>query len=59
MIVKKILLVFAICLFVGNVFAQTQKFDVMTFTPPKGWTAGQNGTAKTFPQLIKPQENSA
>ncbi len=35
-------------MFAGNVIAQTQKFDVMTYTPPKGWTAGQNGQAKTF-----------
>jgi hypothetical protein len=33
--------------------AQTQKFDVMTYTAPKGWTAGQNGTAKTFTTIDK------
>jgi hypothetical protein len=33
--------------------AQTQKFDVMTYTPPKGWTAGQNGTAKSFTTIDK------
>jgi hypothetical protein len=36
------------------IFAQTQKFDVMTYTPPKGWTAGQNGSAKTFTTIDKP-----
>jgi hypothetical protein len=35
------------------IFAQTQKFDVMTYTPPKGWTAGQNGTAKSFTTIDK------
>jgi hypothetical protein len=35
------------------IFAQTQKFDVMTYTPPKGWTAGQNGSAKTFTTIDK------
>jgi hypothetical protein len=33
--------------------AQTQKFDVMTYTPPKGWTVGQNGQAKTFTTIDK------
>lgn len=36
-----------------SIFAQTQKFDVMTYTPPKGWTAGQNGSAKTFTKMDK------
>jgi hypothetical protein len=36
-----------------TIFAQTQKFDVMTYTPPKGWTAGQNGTAKIFSTVDK------
>jgi hypothetical protein len=38
-------------------FAQTQKFDVMTYTPPKGWTVGQNGQAKTFTTVDKTAGN--
>jgi hypothetical protein len=37
----------------ATTFAQTQKFDVMTYTPPKGWTAAQNGSAKTFTTVDK------
>jgi hypothetical protein len=50
---KKIILLCAICLFAGSVFAQTQKFDVMTYTAPKGWKAGQNGSAKVFSTVDK------
>lgn len=43
----------AILIVYNSTIAQTQKFDVMTFTPPKGWTAGQNGQAKTFTTIDK------
>jgi hypothetical protein len=36
---KQILLILLFVLNSMLIFAQTQKFDVMTFTPPKGWEA--------------------
>jgi hypothetical protein len=50
---KLITLLTAILWLSISTFAQTQKFDVMTYTPPKGWTAGQNGQAKTFTTVDK------
>jgi hypothetical protein len=51
---KKLLIITIIAFNAITIFAQTQKFDVMTYTPPKGWTAGQNGSAKTFTTIDKP-----
>lgn len=34
---KKILLLCFVCVWTGNIFAQSQTFDLTTFTPPKGW----------------------
>jgi hypothetical protein len=50
---KRIPLILLFALNSMFIFAQTQKFDVMTYTPPKGWTAGQNGQAKTFTTVDK------
>jgi hypothetical protein len=50
---KKLLIITVIAFNALSIFAQTQKFDVMTYTPPKGWAAGQNGSAKTFTTIDK------
>ncbi len=34
---KKIILLCALCAFIGNTFAQKETFDVTTYTIPKGW----------------------
>ena len=34
---KKILLLCFVCMWMGKIFAQSQTFDLATFTPPKGW----------------------
>jgi hypothetical protein len=50
---KKIISILVIVFAAIPSFAQSQKFDVMTFTPPKGWTQAQNGNAKTFTTIDK------
>jgi hypothetical protein len=34
---KKILLLCFVCVWMGKIFAQSQTFDLATFTPPQGW----------------------
>ena len=49
-------LIFAIAAILSAIIVvngQTQKFDVMTFTPPKGWTQQQNSNAKVFSTVDK------
>ncbi len=47
-------LVFTILLLTAfSTFAQTQKFDVMTYTPPKGWTLQKNDNAKVYSTMNK------
>ncbi len=45
---KKTILLFALCAFVGNSFAQKQTFDITTFTPPKGWKKQATETSIQF-----------
>jgi hypothetical protein len=45
---KKLLIITVIAFNALSIFAQTQKFDVMTYNAPKGWTQKDNGTAKMF-----------
>ncbi len=50
---KRTAFIILILLFSISAFAQTQKFDVMTYTPPKGWTQRQSGSVKTFSIIDK------
>ncbi len=50
---KKIQIIAIICFNAISIFAQTQKFDVMTYTPPKGWTLQKNDNAKVYSTMDK------
>lgn len=47
---KKTILLCALCVFVGNAFAQKETFDITTFTPPPGW---KKQAAESAVQLSK------
>ena len=50
---KKLLIIAIIIFNVSFVFAQTQKYDIMTYTPPKGWTVQNGDNAKVFTKIDK------
>jgi hypothetical protein len=51
--IKLFTFIFMVAAISQTISAQTQKFDVMTYTAPKGWTASQKGTAKMFSTVDK------
>lgn len=48
---KKILLFIICCVITAISFAQKQTFDLITFTPPKGWIKNIDGTVLTFTKV--------
>ncbi len=50
---KKLLIIAIIAFNATSIFAQTQKFDIMTFTPPNGWTVQNGDNAKVFTKIDK------
>lgn len=50
---KKLLIITIIIFNVSFAFAQTQKFDIMTFTPPKGWESVPDDTLKVYGKVDK------
>jgi len=50
---KKLLILTIIIFNVSSAFAQTQKYDIMTYTPPKGWTVQNGDNAKVFTKIDK------
>jgi hypothetical protein len=52
-IILKLLTIAFIAINAMSIFAQTQKFDIMTYTPPKGWKAEANENAKIYTKIDK------
>jgi hypothetical protein len=50
---KKLLIITIIALNALSVFAQTQKYDIYSYTPPKGWEAQNGSSAKVFTKIDK------
>lgn len=50
---KKLLIITIIAFNAISAFAQTQTFDIMTFTPPKGWQTVPDKEAKVFAKIDK------
>lgn len=50
---KKLLIITIIAFNAIIISAQTQKYDIMTYTPPKGWTAQNGDNAKVFTKIDK------
>lgn len=48
---KKIILAILTMLTVVCVFAQKQTFDIITYTPPKGWTEKQDGNYMSYSKI--------
>ena len=45
---KKIFLLSILCVFVGRSFAQKETFDIVTYTPPKGWKKELTGEITSY-----------
>jgi hypothetical protein len=51
--VKKLLIITIIIFNVSFAFAQTQKYDIYSYTPPKGWESQNGDNAKVFTKIDK------
>jgi hypothetical protein len=54
---KKIFLLSVLCVFVGKVFAQKETFDIVTYTPPKGWKKEVIGDITSYSITNKTKNN--
>ena len=48
---KKLMLLSVLIAFTGKIFAQKQTFDLITFTPPQGWTKNVEETLVSYTML--------
>jgi hypothetical protein len=50
---KNNLAIIIILLSASSIFAQTQKYDIYSYTPPKGWESQNGSSAKVFTKIDK------